>query len=150
MPEQITRLLVFFLLVLLGYFVIRPALIPQSYGLYGRYRAAALAEIGGRALAHTGRAECAGCHEEQADVLATSQHAHISCESCHAAGAAHAADPLGIDQPVPPEEGMRQFCGLCHHARVGRPEWLPQVDIGNHYDGDACNACHPPHEVMAW
>lgn len=150
MPEQITRLLLFFMLVLIGYFVIRPAVIPQTYGMYGHYRAAALGDIRAREPHHTGRQECADCHEDEAGLLAQSMHAPISCETCHTAGAAHAADPAEVSMPIPETDHMRQFCGLCHHARVGRPDWMPTVDITTHMAPDPCTDCHSPHEVMEW
>jgi hypothetical protein len=150
MPEQITRLLLFFLLVLLAYFVVRPALTPATYGLLGQYRAAALVELQAQVPLHVGRAECADCHEDEGSALADSRHASITCESCHQAGAAHAADPVDVRMSVPRHEDMRQFCGLCHHERVARPTWMPLVDIETHYAPDPCVDCHSPHETMEW
>jgi hypothetical protein len=150
MPEQITRLLLFFLLVLIGYFVVRPALIPPTYGLYGQYRAASLIELQARESAHVGLAQCVSRHEDEGHELAGSQHASVRCESCHGPGAGHVADPAAVRMTVPPHEEMRQFCGLCHHDRIARPRWMPQVDLATHYTPDACVDCHSPHATEDW
>lgn len=157
MPEQISRLLIFFLLVLLGFFVLRPLMIPDSYGLEGRYRAKALDELKSQVPVVQGSDACVECHEDQAELWADSQHGVVECESCHRPGAEHvAAEELaletGSDAPtssrpfVATEAEMAGFCGLCHHERVARPESFIQVDITDHYIEDPCNVCHYPHE----
>lgn len=153
MPEQITRLLLFFLLILLGYFVIRPALIPDSYGLYGRYRAAALVDIRDQEPLHLGRQGCIArpeCHQDQGERLARGQHRAISCETCHRAAADHAADPENVHPFVPEEDQVRQFCGVCHHQRVARPASHPQIDLNEHMTPDPCIDCHYVHETEEW
>jgi formate-dependent nitrite reductase cytochrome c552 subunit len=147
MPEQITRLLIFFLLILLAYFVVRPVLIPPTYGLQGRYRAAALGEIQSYEGTLVEREACADCHGDVSEALAQSRHAQINCQSCHGPGGDHVSDPLANRPFKATAEEMRQFCGLCHHERAGRPLAFPQVDIEEHMDGMACSDCHSPHDV---
>ena len=147
MPEQISRLLIFFLLILIGFFVLRPVLVPDSYGDLGRYRAAALEDITAQEPAHVGSETCVGCHETEATRWTAGRHAMIACESCHGPGAAHEQDPTASLPNRPPEDSMRQFCGLCHHERVSRPEGFPQVDISEHNFDDPCTWCHGSHEV---
>lgn len=145
MPEQIWRLVFFFLLILLGYFVVRPALIPDSYGLYGRYRAAAVEELRHPEIRHVGNAACRECHDDKVETHAVGRHERVSCESCHRAGAAH-VESWGEEPPfVPAAENIRQFCGVCHHERIARPTGFPQVDITEHMDGLSCVECHDPH-----
>ena len=147
MPEQISRLLIFFLLILIGFFVLRPVLVPDSYGDIGRYRAAALGEIRAQESAHIGNETCVTCHDGVAEQWTGGRHNMIACESCHGPGAAHGSDPNASLPNRPTEEAMRQFCGLCHHQRVARPEGFPQVDIDEHNFDDPCTWCHGSHEV---
>ncbi len=150
MSEQISRLLIFFLLILLAFFVVRPLVIPATYGVIGRYGAAALDDIAGLPMAHVGAEACGDCHGDVAATLATSEHASIECESCHGAGAAHAATPEESRLFQPPHDEMRQFCGVCHQSRVGRAPVIDTVDIREHNTPDSCVECHFPHEVLQW
>lgn len=161
MPEQASRLIIFFLLLLLAFFVLRPMVIPPSYGLDGRYRAAAADEIKARTPVHQGSAACEICHGEAFASWAEGEHVRVACETCHGAGlehgrAARAAEKLPEAEAraelaahalfSPTEKEQPQFCGLCHQLRPGRPGGLclsadppdgcpgafPQVDIPNH------------------
>ena len=139
MPEQISRLLIIFLLVLLGFFVIRPLVIPPSYGLEGRYRAAAVDEIQALPTNHLGSEACESCHAKEYTEWKEAEHNPIACESCHGAGLQHvtvarlvetypkeeAAAALATQPMFRPTEGeQRQFCGLCHQQRTARPGGL--------------------------
>ncbi|UCF68357.1 MAG: cytochrome C [Acidobacteriota bacterium] len=149
MPEQITRLIGFFLLILLGYFVVRPMVIPRSYGLYGRYRAAAVHELREREPRHIGNSACAECHEDTVESVAASRHASLSCESCHGVGQAHVESFGEAEMKRPELDDIPHFCGVCHHKRTGRPAAFPVVDIEEHMEGMTCTECHDPHAAEA-
>jgi hypothetical protein len=117
--------------------------VPSDFGVYGHYRAGALADNRARPLVHAGRAACAACHAERAGEIGKGKHASVGCESCHGPLAAHAADAQAHEAPRP--EG-RLLCLTCHRVNVGRPAAFPQVDPREHAPDGACTDCHSAHD----
>ena len=140
--EHFIRAAVLLLCLLAVFLVVRGFLVPKGFGLYGHYRAGALADIAARPLAFAGRAACADCHSDVVDARKGSKHERIGCEACHGALAAHAADPSSA-QPVLPD--TTKICLVCHAHSVTRPVSFPQVDPQEHSQGQPCTSCHRPH-----
>ncbi len=124
--------------------------IPQSFGVYGAYRAASVTEHAAKEPQHGAAGSCAGCHDEQADVKAEGKHANLSCESCHAPLAVHVRDdqkvgPMTIPTPI-------EVCSWCHQKLRARPEAFPQVVFASHVaehdetmTDSVCLECHNAH-----
>jgi len=139
--------------------VIRALLVPETFGQYGHYRAAAPLDIRALPREHIGERSCASCKDPKAQDHAVKAalhdkdaHSPVPCEDCHGPGAEHAARPKEVKLLKP--EG-RQACLGCHQLLAARPGWFPQVDWQEHFrfvgvadQKTACTACHDPHEPL--
>jgi uncharacterized CHY-type Zn-finger protein len=127
---------------MLLFLVVRAQIVPASFGQYGHFRGAALAEIRNHPITYAGRDACAMCHEDQVKVLSAAKHAGVACEACHGPLAKHADDPEKL-KPVLPD--TRVLCARCHEALSAKPKGFPQVVSKEHSGGEACKSCHQPH-----
>jgi Cytochrome c554 and c-prime len=139
------RFLGLFVLAFLIFLVIRGFVVPKSFGQYGHYRGAAISEIASRGVKFAGHPACETCHTDVADTKSKNKHAHVNCEACHGALAAHADDPAGV---VPVKPNTAVLCVRCHMASAAKPQGFPQVDPAVHYAGVSCETCHNPHSPM--
>jgi hypothetical protein len=140
--EHLVRLAVLFAIGLLAFVILRAAVVPRSFGQYGHYRGAAIAEIAARPIAFAGRGTCESCHSDVADQKKLGKHVVVACEACHGALAAHADDP-GSVQPKKLDTAI--VCARCPAANSAKPKWFPQVVTADHSGGLACDTCHQPH-----
>lgn len=140
--EHLLRLAGIFACGLLLFIVIRWLLVPDDFGVYGHYRAGALADNRQPAPAFAGADACAECHDDVVAARVGGGHEGIRCEACHGALARHAADPVAL---VPERPDAATLCVRCHLSAVARPATFPQVDPIEHADGDPCDDCHLPH-----
>lgn len=140
--EHLVRLAVVFAIGFIVFVILRAAVVPRSFGQYGHYRGAAIAEIASRPIALAGHATCETCHSDVADQKKLGKHFVVACEACHGALAAHADDPSSI-QPKKLDTAI--LCARCHEANSAKPKWFPQVVTADHSAGLACDACHQPH-----
>ena len=143
--QHLVRVAGVFVLVISAFLAARHFLVPQTFGRYGHYRAAAADEMAVLPLRHAGEAACLGCHAKQAKEKAGGGHRGVHCESCHGALAAHARDPKAVKAVKPGEAEMRVFCGRCHSRNISRPAKFPQQDLARHNPGVPCSQCHQPH-----
>lgn len=140
--EHLVRMAALFAGGTLLFFVAKGLLVPKGFGVYGHYRAGALADNRGRTPAFAGRQACGDCHADVIEARQGSEHATVGCEACHGALARHAEDP-DANKPVKPEPA--RVCLVCHLENVAKPKGFPQVDPTEHGDGQPCNECHKPH-----
>ncbi len=140
--EHFIRAAVLFFIGLCIFLVIRVALVPKDFGVYGHFRAGALKDVASRPVVFAGRAACIDCHSDVEEARKGSKHDRVNCEACHGALADHAADP-GAVQPALPD--TTRLCQICHERKVGRPAGFPQVDPKEHAGGEMCVSCHRPH-----
>jgi cytochrome c553 len=161
MPKHIVRLLLLiatFAVVAIGarfYFV------DKSFGVYGHYRADAVAEIAADTPIYQGAAYCQKCHREPFAQWSTGIHKVVNCETCHGAAGKHpnikppAASGSGTQYLIAaarydqfalsvPSDTVK-LCTLCHEKMPGRPAAQPQIDVDAHAGGQACIVCHNPH-----
>jgi predicted CXXCH cytochrome family protein len=141
--EHLVRVAGLFLGGLAVFLLLRTALVPSDFGVYGHYRAGALVDGRARPLAHAGRAACAACHAERVGELGKGAHAGVGCESCHGPLAGHATDPAAAKASRP--DG-RALCLTCHRFSVGRPAGFSQVDPREHAPEGECTECHGAHD----
>ena len=139
-PPQVLRLILLTVAIVGSYLIARYFLTPESFGQYGWYRGAALAELASRPVSLAGKKACLECHDDQAQKLAKSEHRTLSCEVCHGFGQAHADNP-----DVKMQVLNYGHCVRCHEANPSRPKWLKQVNSKDHYTGNNCTECHVPH-----
>jgi formate-dependent nitrite reductase cytochrome c552 subunit len=142
MPVQVRRLLVLFAVAIGGFLVARHFLLPESFGLYGHYRAKAVDLVASQNPEYAGHLACSDCHEEVAALKNSSKHTGVACETCHGPAASHVSDPM---QSKPPRPTERSHCGLCHYYEASRPVDFPQIDPAEHGGQEKCVSCHNPH-----
>jgi uncharacterized CHY-type Zn-finger protein len=131
-----------FLVGITAFVVLRWLMIPAGFGELGHYRPGALKDNMARPIVYAGQAACVECHTDVAELRAKGRHAHVSCESCHGALEAHAADPNGV-KPVRPDP--RKTCIICHTASMSKPKTFPQVVPAEHAPEGSCAECHVVH-----
>ena len=131
------------LLAGLGVFlVIRAAVIPPQFGLYGHYRPGALNSVRALPIAYASEEPCLACHDDQAKAHAAGKHAGVHCEACHGPLAKHAEDPTAN---IPKLPDVADLCHRCHEKDSAKPKAFPQVVTAEHSGGVLCNTCHQPH-----
>jgi len=140
--EHLARLAVVMVIALLAFIVLRAAVVPRSFGQYGHYRGAAIAEVAARPIAHAGHEVCEACHSDVVDQKKQGRHVVVPCEACHGAQARHADDPASIK---PPKLDTAVLCARCHEANGAKPKAFPQVVTADHSGGLPCDSCHQPH-----
>ena len=140
---HLLRMAGLFVIGISAFMLLRWAMVPAGFGVYGHYRAGALDDNMARPIKFAGQAACIECHAEQAEIRAKGRHAKVRCEACHGALAAHAA---GSDQVKPIKPDPRKTCVICHTASISKPKSFPQVDPAEHAPEGPCTACHlQPH-----
>ena len=93
MPPQVFRIVLLAVGIVASYSVARYFLTPPSFGQYGWYRGAALAELATRDRVYAGKKACEECHSDEYQKLIKHEHKSLSCEGCHGPGEAHAENP---------------------------------------------------------
>ena len=143
--EHLVRLAALFAGGTALFFVVRMLLVPADFGLFGHYRAGAVALNQSRAISFAGQQACAECHTDIVELRQSGKHAKVGCESCHGPHAKHAAAP---DQAAARKPDPRKSCLPCHAALAARPRGFPQVVVAEHADDGACTTCHNPHRPL--
>lgn len=138
------RLILLFIVGTLTFLALRSFVVPRTFGQYGHYRGAAMAETAAHPIRFAGHQACETCHTDVAQTKSAGRHAHVNCEACHGPLAKHADDPT-ID-PGKPDTAV--LCVRCHAASAARPKSFPQVDAAQHAGGVACGTCHQPHNPV--
>jgi hypothetical protein len=138
--EHLARLAGLFLAAGALFVVLRAALVPDDFGIYGHYRAGALADNAARPVAFAGEPVCVECHSDAGEIKRAGAHAPVSCEACHGPLARHAAD----ETSAPPRPGTTNCLG-CHANVAGRPTWMKQIVARDHAGDAGCTTCHQPH-----
>ena len=142
MPPQLSRIVLLALGIVVAYSIARYFLTPTSFGEYGWYRGAALAEMATRDRVYAGKKACEECHSDEYQKLIKHEHKSLSCEACHGPGEAHVQNPDNPD--VKMAVLHYSLCLRCHEANPSRPKWHKQIVSKNHYTGK-CTECHVPH-----
>jgi Cytochrome c554 and c-prime len=140
--EHLARMAGLFVVGILTFLVLRWWMVPPSFGRYGHYRAAALAELDSRPLHYAGRAACVDCHADVVAARKGSLHERIGCEACHGPLLAH-VEAGGDKKPALPDS--RVLCPRCHAATPWRPKRFPQVVVAEHAPEGPCITCHNAH-----
>ena len=143
------RLILVLLAAVGGFLLVRNALVPESFGRDGHYRATAVDDIVARESRYKGNATCTECHEDDANTLKEEKHQGVPCETCHGPARGHLTNAdsrvrLQVDK-------SRHACLNCHEKISGRPSKFGQIDVEEHqkkqeFDGAyLCLECHDAH-----
>jgi hypothetical protein len=142
MPQQLSRLLVIFGLLMVSLLAARHFLVPKTFGRQGHYRAAAVEAVAAAKIQYAGHQACGACHEEITRTRAAGRHRTVACEVCHGPAAGHVASPTEVRLSAPKQRG---YCTLCHGYDPARPTGFPQIDPASHNPVRPCISCHRPH-----
>lgn len=142
-PEQIKRLSLIFILVIVVFLVVRRHFIPETFGKYGHYRGAALDDAKLIPIQYAERDKCEECHDDKVKILNSSYHKGLSCEVCHGPAEKHVEAEGDYELPLPTK---REFCYKCHAYLDARPTGFPQIDPMSHNPNKPCIKCHNPHD----
>ena len=140
--EHLIRLAAVMGIALVAFVVLRAAVVPSSFGQYGHYRGAAIAEAAARPVAFAGHDTCEACHTDVVDQKKQGKHVVVACEACHGAQGRHAEDPASV---TPARLDTSVVCSRCHEANSAKPKAFHQVATAEHSGGLACDTCHQPH-----
>lgn len=140
--EHLVRMAGIFAVGIVLFFILQLALVPDTFGLYGHYRASAIGEERGRPLVYAGRAACSTCHAAVVETQKNGSHATLGCEGCHGPLLKHAAAPKS---EKPAKLAAAKLCANCHEKNIARPKWHKQVDAAEHSSGEPCTSCHEAH-----
>jgi hypothetical protein len=115
--KHIFRIFILAVFVFVAVLVGRMFYVPESWGIFGNYRANVLVEATGHHLVHGGTSSCIPCHEDKGKKHDEGVHKTIPCEDCHEPLTLHVAEGKKIkDMPV--YRGTEQ-CLICHQG------WMP-------------------------
>jgi len=123
------------------FLIVRWALIPDGFGVYGFYRAGALDDNRNLPAAFAGQQLCVDCHTDVDALRQDGGHGLVKCEACHGPLARHASGDFEIR---PRALNPRLLCLGCHAQLAGKPAAFPQIVFEEHF-GDTCIDCHRPH-----
>jgi len=143
-PPQIPRLALAFAIFISLFLVLRHFLVPDTFGKYGPYRAAAMDDYVPLEIHYSGQQACFECHQDVEDLKAQDVHSEIHCETCHGPGQKHVVSSKAGDVLKPSD---RDFCGSCHVINAGKlKSTINQIDLNKHNVGKNCIECHNPHQ----
>ena len=145
MPEQISRLIIIFVVLIAGLLAARTYLVPETFGEQGHYRTAAVDSALAQPIHYAGQEVCGECHDEIYATKLDSRHQGVACEVCHGPAADHVEDS---DTYVPEAPRERGYCPLCHGYNASRPTGFPQIDPMSHNPAKACIECHDAHNPV--
>lgn len=148
--KHVVRAAVVLAVVIITIVLGRFLFVPETWGQFGAYRGANVAEQMAEPVRHSGRESCVSCHEEQYDDVMSAGHAAVSCELCHAPLAGHVRnEEKTADMPVHRDI---ELCLLCHRELGARPHGFPQIQPKRHieenegeFHDEACFDCHEAH-----
>lgn len=123
------------LVLILTLLALRTVTVPVPYGKFDVFQEKTIQNwLNEVPLEYVGANSCkaSACHRDQIDLVSSSRHKDISCESCHAVAVG------GVEEkPVD--------CMICHTRLRARPENFPQITKTEHYPEQRCVKCHDPH-----
>jgi hypothetical protein len=143
-PPQLPRLAIAFGVFIALFLVLRHFLVPETFGEFGHYRGASLADNQLPEIHYAGQQVCFECHQDVEDLKKEDVHSEIHCETCHGPGQKHVTSGEAKDIEKP---SGREFCGNCHGINAAKPKsTVFQIDMNKHNIGKNCTECHNPHQ----
>lgn len=139
--------------------IVRAFFLPESFGIYGHYRPAAVEEEMARPLRHMTNESCLACHPFIKKIHLDGVHKTVSCEFCHGPYADHVTDNKKTGTlPVKRGEEIKELCLRCHNKIIrARPkESIKMVAMPEHLEkkkvrtDHVCNQCHHVHSPLKW
>jgi len=139
--------------------LLKGLLVPDSFGVYGPYRADAIAENTELPIRHGTNSSCYACHTYEAKVHKTGLHSTISCEFCHGPWADHTDGKKKIGTlPVKTNQDITTLCLRCHNTEIKArsQQVIKTVAMPGHLESQKvklthnCNQCHHVHAPLKY
>lgn len=156
---HVIRIAVFLVAALIIGIGVRTVMVPDSFGKYGHYRAAAIEDEMNREIRNGTNGSCLACHPYIKEMHFSGVHKTVSCEFCHGPVADHIQDNRVIAK-LPKKQGgeIRALCLRCHNQIIrARPrEVIKMVAMPDHLQkknvrlDHNCNQCHNVHAPLMW
>jgi hypothetical protein len=140
--QHVLRVLGLFAAGFTIFLIVRWALIPADFGVYGFYRAGALDDVKAQAPLYVGEQTCLDCHSEVGELRKDARHATVRCEACHGPLTKHASGDFEVK---PRALNPRVLCLQCHTTQNGLPPGFPNIVPADHAGDGPCTDCHKPH-----
>jgi hypothetical protein len=140
-------------------FLFKNLLVPDSFGVYGPFRADAINEAIQVPIRHGTNESCFLCHSFEAKIHKAGLHSTISCEFCHGTYADHVDKGKKIKTlPVKTGKQITTLCLRCHNTEikarsekviktVAMPDHLRDQQVKLTHD---CNQCHHVHAPLKY
>ncbi len=151
--KHIARAVLLVLLACVAFVVVRHFAIPETFGMYGHYRAASVDEYAAVVPAHGAVGACAECHDVESETLSSGRHGSISCEVCHAPLSTHVQGDAAVAEML--VQRTYRLCAWCHQRLVARAKEFPQVMLAEHVVENGaemseavCLECHDAHSPL--
>ena len=148
--KHIFRIFILAIVVFLSFLIVRGFNIPDSWGVFGNYRADSLITKVNQNLIHGDRSSCRGCHEEIDQTLKAGMHKALPCEGCHEPLSTHVEKEKKTKDMAIYRSGER--CLICHQKLDARPSGFPQIEQEVHlrdqdveFYPEICLDCHESH-----
>lgn len=142
-----------------GGLLVKRLLLPKSFGVYGPYRADAIAEAALLPVRHGTNDSCFSCHPYEAKIHKAGHHSTISCEFCHGTYADHVTgNKKSGTLPVKKDKEITTLCLRCHNTEIkARKEAvIKTVAMPDHLKDQkvklihTCNQCHHVHAPLKY
>jgi hypothetical protein len=152
--KHLLRAAILLVLTAAGFLYFRTAMVPESFGTFGYYRADALEEHRSRELVYRTTELCNNCHPEIMKMRKEGRHFTIHCEDCHGPGSRHTDWKGEVVIGAMTINRSRENCLTCHRRLTARPADFPQIDELEHLEAvgveredteTLCVKCHNPH-----
>ena len=140
-------------------FLVKSLLVPESFGVYGPFRADAINEAAQVPIRHGTNDSCFKCHPYEARIHKAGLHKTISCEFCHGTYADHVTDGKKTGTlPVKTGEAISTLCLRCHNTEImaRSEEVIKTVALPDHLKHQqvklthTCNQCHHVHAPLKY
>ncbi len=155
MSKHIRRLIVILVVFAMMFIAGKIILPPRSFWAYGHYRGNSVSEITAARPTYVSPDSFSTAYPREYETWSTGIHKVVKCQICHiAADKSQVATSLaaGLPQPaaaaLPTPGDTRKLCVKCHEKIAGRPDYMPQIEVDSHSNGQACIACHNPHSPL--
>jgi len=143
-----------------GGLLLKKSLLPDSFGVYGPYRADAIVEAALVPIRHGTNAPCFSCHPYEANIHKNGRHHSISCEFCHGTYADHVDENGKKFGTLPVKKGkeITTLCLRCHNTEIKArsEEVIKTVAMPDHLKKQVvklthvCNQCHHVHAPLKY
>lgn len=152
MPKHIQRLLGILAVVAMLFVAGIMYFPPKSYGVYGHYRAASVEEIAGAHPAYLSPDSYSAAYPKEYETWSAGIHKVVKCQVCHTTVGKTmnmaSYDGATSSAALPAAGDSRKLCVKCHEKIAGRPDYMPQIEVESHSNGQACTSCHNPHSPL--